>query len=167
MRIPVGEKYEDGEAVNVYYYADGQLESIASAVAVKDGYLEIGIEKGVDYLLTMSEVPGLGAQTEEKKDDGNKGFNAAPLLAILLGAMTAVALVGWCLFAKSKKHSNPNPNPNSSPNLNQNPNPNPTMAEPAKPAASDKLEDELAELEELSKSDGPDEPEGLDYDSVD
>ena len=148
--------YEDGEAVNVYYYADGQLESIANAVAVKDGYLEIGIEKGVDYLLTMSEVPGLGAQTEEEKDDGNKGFNVAPLLAILLGAMTAVALVGWCLFAKSKKHSNPNPNPN------------PTVVEPTKPAASDKLEDELAELEELSKSDDdPGDPEGLDYDSVD
>ena len=41
VRIYVGDKYSDGDLINIYYYEkDGErLESVTSAVAVKDGYL--------------------------------------------------------------------------------------------------------------------------------
>jgi hypothetical protein len=153
VRIYVGDKYSDGDLINIYYYEkEGErLESVASAVAVKDGYLEFGVEKGTDYVVTMSNVPGIGTSEADNTKDGdeNKGFDVTPLLIVLLIVMTMVAVAGWFMFLKGKKHQG------------NNPDTNPKLSD-SKPSDS-----ESSDLEPSDYEPSDSEPSDSDYDDHD
>ena len=54
----IKDKYIDGDIVNVYYYDKGnnKLDFVKDNLTVKDGYVEFEVEKGSDYLITMSNI---------------------------------------------------------------------------------------------------------------
>lgn len=58
IKLYVGDKYIDGDIVNVYYYDKGnnKLDFVKDNLTVKDGYVEFEVEKGSDYLITMSNI---------------------------------------------------------------------------------------------------------------
>lgn len=58
IKLYVGDKYIDGDIVNVYYYDNGnnKLDFVKDNLTVKDGYVEFEVEKGSDYLITMSNI---------------------------------------------------------------------------------------------------------------
>ena len=147
VRIYVGDKYSDGDLINIYYYEkDGErLESVTSAVAVKDGYLEFGVEKGTNYVVTMSDIPGIGtSNTDNKKnDDGDKGFDIVPLLVVLLIVMAIAAAAGWFMFSRSKKRPNDNLDSNPKPS---NPKPYDSELVESKPSESKPSEPKPSEL---------------------
>lgn len=55
IKIYVGNKYLDGEKINLYYY-ENKITKIKENIEVKEGYVEIEIEKCSEYFLTKSTL---------------------------------------------------------------------------------------------------------------
>lgn len=69
VKVYVGDKFTDGNIVNVYYYNQetSNLEAIQKDLIVTEGYVEFSIEHCSDYFVTMSDV----LEVVEATDDIN------------------------------------------------------------------------------------------------
>lgn len=58
IKLYVGDKFEDGNVVNVYHYVkeNDKLEGIKEDIKVQDGYIEFDIQHCSEYFVTMSNL---------------------------------------------------------------------------------------------------------------
>lgn len=58
IKIFVGNKYKNGDALNIYYYdiVKNKLTLMEEKLKVKDGYIEFSLEHGSEYFITMSQI---------------------------------------------------------------------------------------------------------------
>lgn len=58
LKIYVGNKYSDGDLVNIYSYKtnSGKLVLVENKVKVKDGFVQFEVEDDSDYFVTMSTI---------------------------------------------------------------------------------------------------------------
>jgi hypothetical protein len=66
IKVYVGDKYEDGEKLNLYYFNEKtkKAEEIATGLEVKDGYVSFTLTHMSDYFLTKTKI----AQVTDGKD---------------------------------------------------------------------------------------------------
>lgn len=114
IKLFVGDKYSNGDKVNVYYYNndDSKLETIKEEVTVKDGYVEFEVSKGSDYFVTMSKING-----SSETVTSTKSTSKLPIIIIMI--LIIVALVVAIIYFIKKKNKNNNSN-NSNNNISNN-----------------------------------------------
>ena len=97
IRLYVGDKYSNGDKVNVYYYNESnkKLELVKEQVIVKDGYIEFVAKNGSDYFVTMSNVNLSDSITNTKKS-----ISVIPFIVITVIILIALFFI---LLLKSKK----------------------------------------------------------------
>lgn len=118
IKIYVGDKYSNGDIVNVYYYDsnNNKLENVKEGLTVKDGYVEFEVEKGSDYFVTMSKISNSSEFTSSKKSSNI-------VLIIIVMLVLIVSSVGAVMyFLKKKKNNNSNNNGDGMNNSNNNTN---------------------------------------------
>lgn len=116
IKLFVGDKYSNGDKVNIYYYNndDSKLETIKEEVSVKDGYVEFEVSKGTDYFVTMSKI-----NSSSEPVTATKSSSKLPIIITML--LIIVALVVAIIYLIKKKKSNNNSN-NSNNNYSNNNN---------------------------------------------
>ncbi|MGM9882273.1 MAG: cadherin-like beta sandwich domain-containing protein [Bacilli bacterium] len=64
IKLYVGDKFENGSNINVYYYniSDNKLELIKDNLKVIDGYIEFDVEHCSEYFVTMSIIENVVKQ---------------------------------------------------------------------------------------------------------
>ena len=102
IRVYVGDKYNNGDKLNVYSYVDGndKLTLINKGVKVEDGYLIMDVVESSNYLLTMATIQ----DSEEAlvTDD----TSISPLIFII-AAVAGISLIGLVLVLIKKKKTTP------------------------------------------------------------
>jgi hypothetical protein len=120
LRLYVGDKFENGDLVNVYSYLPKELKKVSEEVEVKNGIVELDITGSNTYFLTMSSIASAETKPKEVAEiDSRKEDNNGPFIAIVVGALAAILLsviVALIIVAKKKKKqtevsevSQPNP----------------------------------------------------------
>ena len=61
LKIYVGDKYSNGDIVNVYSYdkQNNKLTLVKNNISVKDGYLEFDVDKNAEYFITKADLSRL------------------------------------------------------------------------------------------------------------
>jgi len=92
VRIYVGDKYNNNEKVNVYYYNEdkNKMDTVELDVEVLEGYAEFEIEHCSEYVITKSVL------------ESKSTFNYFMIIAIL----EFVVIVGYILFIKLFNNKN-------------------------------------------------------------
>ena len=63
IRLYVGDKYEDGNFVNIYYYNNNKLELVNNGTIVKEEFIEIEVDKGGEFFITKSNINNVEKNT--------------------------------------------------------------------------------------------------------
>ena len=96
IRLYVGNKYDNNDLVNVYYYDKDNLEKIVSGLKVINGYIVFEVEKPSDYLITMSDI-----KSGEVEEPTSGKITYKHILLIVIGILLLV--FGIIFFIKKKK----------------------------------------------------------------
>ena len=86
IKIYVGNKYEDGNKVNLYYYNSKQnkIEVVKKDIVVEGGYIEIEIDHCSEYLVSMANL-------------GTSSLNIFMIFSIIEGLAIA-SMLGYSLI---------------------------------------------------------------------
>ena len=121
IKLYVGNKYKNGNVVNVYSYVNGseELKLVSSKLKVVDGYITFDGDNASDYFVTTSDIDdNMEATAEPKK---------SLLLPIIGGIIGLIAIIIVIIIVLKKKKSDKdgkgknkpsNPNGNSDMNVN-------------------------------------------------
>lgn len=100
IRLYVHDKFDDGSLLNLYYYdtSSKKLELIKNKLKVQDGYIEVEIEKGSEYFLTMSNI----------SISNQEGFNYMNLLYLIpiIVIIVIIIVIGFIIVKKRKDKDN-------------------------------------------------------------
>ena len=101
IRLYVGDKYSDGELVNVYSYSKDkdELNLGQSDLEVEDGYIVFNASEADDYLVTMSNISSIGDDTSSN----NLIYIIIIVLLLLVIAVLSFFLVKKKINKKEKK----------------------------------------------------------------
>ena len=91
-RIYVGDKFKDGDKINIYTYEDDEVVLVEENVEIKDGYLDLSPSKE-DYLLSKSSIIAV------KEDKKAKKFNPFVLITIM-ETLVIGGIVGVMVYKK-------------------------------------------------------------------
>ena len=85
LRIYVGDKYSNGEVVNIYSYdkKNNKLVLVDNNISVKDGYLEFNVDKNREYFITKADLSRLQV-TDGFLFDFFKTISIIELIVIIL-----------------------------------------------------------------------------------
>ncbi len=91
IKIPVDDKFKDGEKLNLYYYNDkrDKIELVETSVDVINGYVTFEIDHCSDYFLTLSII-------KEAENNNNNGIIIVGMIIIIVG------LIGYTLIKNRK-----------------------------------------------------------------
>ena len=92
LELFIGDKYEDGELVNVYAYikSGSALELIKDKIKVENGYIRFDAKNATDYFITMSTIPS--------------GSPLLPIIIVLILSLLAIALTTIMKNNSNKKN---------------------------------------------------------------
>ena len=95
IKLYVGDKYSDGELVNVYSYSKDNEKLILgqSDLKVEDGYIVFDASEADDYLVTMSNISSV--------DDTTSSSNLVYIIIISL-LLLVIAVLSFFLIKKMK-----------------------------------------------------------------
>ena len=101
IRLYVGDKYSDGELVNVYSYSKDkdELNLGQSDLEVEDGYIVFNASEADDYLVTMSNISSVGDDTSSS----NLIYIIIIVLLLLVIAVLSFFLIKKKINKKEKK----------------------------------------------------------------
>lgn len=101
IRLYVGDKYSDGELVNVYSYSKDkdELNLGQSDLEVEDGYIVFNASEADDYLITMSNISSVGDDTSSS----NLIYIIIIILLLLVIAVLSFFLIKKKINKKEKK----------------------------------------------------------------
>ena len=101
IRLYVGDKYSDGELVNVYSYSKDkdELNLGQSDLEVEDGYIVFNASEADDYLVTMSNISSIGDDTSSS----NLIYIIIIVLLLLVIAVLSFFLIKKKINKKEKK----------------------------------------------------------------
>ena len=102
LKIYVGDKYSDGEEVNIYAYSNGKLTQIDNSLKVENGYVEYELMGESDYLITMSKVNNSKSGLNLIQKDTESTLNYK-LFTVILGLLNIVLIVIIIVLLKKKK----------------------------------------------------------------
>ena len=92
LKYFVGDKYKDGDKVNLYVYGSNTVTQLKENLSVKDGYVEFEVTKKIKHFISKAKV--LNAESNE--------FNIWPVVSLILGVII-LALLIFIIVDKSKK----------------------------------------------------------------
>jgi hypothetical protein len=100
IRVYAGDKYQDGDTVNLYYYNDdtGKAEEIAKGLAVENGYVTFTITHCSDYFLTKTDLAKQAGAVDGPQLTGRTGVatgDNAPFIPITV--LMGISLAGIVL----------------------------------------------------------------------
>lgn len=100
IKLYIGDKYEDGDLVNIYAYLKdkNKLKLLDSKLEVKDGYIEFDVANVSNYLVTMSTIPD--SEKEVVKPEEKKR-NLLPIIGII--CILVLGFICFILLKKRKK----------------------------------------------------------------
>lgn len=101
IRLYVGDKYSDGELVNVYSYSKDkdELNLGQSDLEVEDGYIVFNASEADDYLITMSNISSVSDDTSSS----NLIYIIIIILLLLVIAVLSFFLIKKKINKKEKK----------------------------------------------------------------
>ena len=107
LRLYVGNKFENGNLVNVYSYSSNELKMISEEIEVRNGIVELDTTDSNTYFLTLSSVASAKTKPNEVAEvDSQEEDNNGPLIAIIVGALAVILLsviVIFIIIARKKK----------------------------------------------------------------
>lgn len=103
LRLYVGNKYENKDKVNAYYYdkKNNKLNLISNNISVKDGYIEFSANNLSDYFITMSNINN---ETNVKKSSSS--YSIFTVIMLILIATILIGLLIYFLLKKKNKSGN-------------------------------------------------------------
>ena len=106
LRLFVGEKYEDNDAVRVYAYLkdSNELKMIASQIKVENGYIEFETANAYDYFITMSNIPGFDKTVTS---DNKSEISIITIINVVLSVLV-ISLLLIFIIKKRKRKDNLN-----------------------------------------------------------
>lgn len=118
LRLYVGDKFKNGNLVNVYSYSSNELKMVGEEIEVRNGIVELNATDSNTYYLALSSNAGTKTNPKEVAEiDSQKENNNGPLIAIIVGVLAVILLsiiVIFIIVKKKKKakvfeipHSNP------------------------------------------------------------
>ena len=98
VRLFVGEKYSNGDKVNVYYFNETskKLEIAKENVTVEDGYIVFFVKKGSDYFITKSII--------DMSNDVVKLGNIISIISVICVLIVIILIIFFLLFKRLKKN---------------------------------------------------------------
>ena len=102
LKYYVGDKYKNGDVVNVYYHNlyDEKLDEVGSKLVVKDGYVTFNTSKGSDYFVTLDN---LGNESEVTTTGTKKSINIFLIISIIEFIVIIGLLVYFLKFRDKNK----------------------------------------------------------------
>ena len=117
LKLYVKDKLKNKSEIYVYYYdkENNKLELMQKKIKVKNGYLEIDLEKSSDYFLTTKDI----SKVSDKNDKENKKSLLIPIIIIIVIVLLITGgLVFYFLKVKPKKRKRKNNSNNNNENIN-------------------------------------------------
>lgn len=107
IKIYVGDKYDDGTKLNLYYYneTNGKAEEISKGLEVKEGYVSFAISHCSDYFLTQADLEKSSQQlvTQDEGKAGKKSVSTRDGAPIdFLSASLLISLAGIIILNKKR-----------------------------------------------------------------
>lgn len=104
LRLYVGDKFKNGNLVNVYSYSSNELKMVGEEIEVKNGIVELGVTDSNTYYLALSSNAGTKTNPKEVAEiDSQKEDNNGPLIAIIVGVLAVILLSIIVIFIIAKK----------------------------------------------------------------
>lgn len=103
LRLYVGNKYENKDKVNAYYYdkKNNKLNLISNNISVKDGYIEFSANNLSDYFITMSNI-----NNEANVKKSSPSYSIFIVIMLVLIAIILIGLLIYFLLKKKNKSGN-------------------------------------------------------------
>jgi hypothetical protein len=61
LRVNVSDKYKEGDKVNIYGYQNNKLTLLGNGISVRNGYVEINLKDGMEYVVTKANLNLVGS----------------------------------------------------------------------------------------------------------
>lgn len=106
LRLYVGDKFKNGNLINVYSYSSNELKMVGEEIEVKNGIIELDTTDSNTYYLALSSNAGTKTNPKEIAGiDSQKENNNGPLIAIIVGVLAVILLsiIVILIIAKKKK----------------------------------------------------------------
>ena len=97
LKVFVGNKYSNGDLVNIYSYKtnSGKLEIVDKKIKVKDGFIEFEVNDDSDYFVTMSNI-----NNNDEKICISKSMWWVP---VVIGVLLLLLIIFFIIKKKKKK----------------------------------------------------------------
>ena len=104
LRLYVGDKFKNGNLVNVYSYSSNELKMIGEEIEIRNGIVELNTTDSNTYYLALSSNTGTKTNPKEVAEiDSQKEDNNGPLIAIIVGVLAVILLSIIVIFIIAKK----------------------------------------------------------------
>lgn len=104
LRLYVGDKFKNGNLVNVYSYSSNELKMVGEEIEVRNGIVELNVTDSNTYYLALSSNAGTKTNPKEVAEiDSQKEDNNGPLIAIIVGVLAVILLSIIVIFIIVKK----------------------------------------------------------------
>jgi len=121
IKLFVGDKYEDNDLINVYFYDKNseKLELIKDEIKVENGYIQFDMKDASDYFITMSNIPNLDVISEDipspDKEVIDESSQSNLIFYIIIGLLSLLVIgLLIILIRKNKKNKKDDNNKNDS-----------------------------------------------------
>lgn len=105
VRVYAGDKYRDGNTVNLYYYNDdtGKVEEIVKGLIVKDGYVTFTITHCSDYFLTKTDLAKQAGAADGPQLTGRAGVATGDDVPFIpLTVLMGISFAGIVVLTRRK-----------------------------------------------------------------
>ena len=104
LRLYVGDKFKNGNLVNVYSYSSNKLKMVSEEIEVRNGIVELNATDSNTYYLALSSNADTKTNPKEVAEiDSQKEDNNGPLIAIIVGVLAVILLSIIVIFIIAKK----------------------------------------------------------------
>lgn len=104
LRLYVGDKFKNGNLVNVYGYSSNELKMVGEEIEVRNDIVELNATDSNTYYLALSSNAGTKTNPKEVTEiDSQKEDNNGPLIAIIVGVLAVILLSIIVIFIIVKK----------------------------------------------------------------
>ena len=98
LKLYVGEKFEDGDIVNIYLKDGKKLKLVQNGISVNDGYIEFEIRKGTNYFITMSNILDVNEVVPT-------GQTKSWILSLIIVGIIILSIITVTLFLMTRKNN--------------------------------------------------------------
>lgn len=92
LKIYIGDKFTNGDKINIYEYIKDELNLVKEGISVKDGYITFDINQKDDHFITMSKIINVDEVTSSS-DSMNFILIIIIILTIILLSITIIIFI--------------------------------------------------------------------------